>query len=79
MMDDQISQKSTEKPVPEQVLMEMLAGSIVTKLINVAAKLGIADELKDGAKSSDEVAAIIDAHPLSLYRFMRTQYIPIHK
>ncbi len=39
--------------------------------IYVAAKLAIADLLKDGPKSSDELARLTSMHPASLYRVMR--------
>ena len=37
-------------------LRELVSGMRVTQLIYVAAKLGIADLLKDGSKSIDELA-----------------------
>ena len=43
----------------------------VTQLFYVAAKLGIADLLKDGAKSVDELASKVGAHPRALYRVLR--------
>jgi len=43
----------------------------VTQLIYVAAKLGIADLLKDGSKGVDELASKVGAHPQALYRVLR--------
>lgn len=43
----------------------------VTALIAVAARLGIADLLTDGPKSSGELAAQTGAHPQALLRFLR--------
>jgi hypothetical protein len=43
----------------------------VTQLIYVAATLGIADQLKDGPKSIDELAATAAVHPNALYRVLR--------
>jgi SAM-dependent methyltransferase len=56
---------------PGAVLMQMMDGIKVTQLIYVAAKLGLADLLVDGPKSSEELAAAADAHPGALYRVLR--------
>ena len=56
---------------PGAVLMQMMDGIKVTQLIYVAAKLGLADLLVDGPKSSEELAAAVDAHPGALYRVLR--------
>lgn len=42
-----------------------------TQMLYVAAKLGIADLLVAGARSSDDLAAAAGAHPRSLYRVLR--------
>ncbi len=52
-------------------LRELIGGMRVTQLIYVAAKLGIADLLKDGSKSIDELASKVGAHPQALYRVLR--------
>ena len=50
----------------------MLArGQLISKAISIAAKLKIADYLKDGPKSVDELAGESGAHPDSLYRLLR--------
>lgn len=56
---------------PAAVLMQMMDGIKVTQLIYAAAKLGIADLLKDGPRTSEELAAAVGAHPKSLYRVLR--------
>lgn len=56
--------------LPEQ-LQQMITGSLVTQSIYVAAKLGIADLLKDGAKSTDELAKSTQVDSASLYRVLR--------
>ncbi|MBW4635193.1 MAG: hypothetical protein KME30_25855 [Iphinoe sp. HA4291-MV1] len=53
------------------ILLQMSNGTFVTQTIYVAAKLGIADLLKDGAKSSDELAKLTDVDAQSLYRMLR--------
>ena len=53
-------------------MQQMVFGSLITQsIIYVAAKLGIADLLKDGAKSCQELAQSTEADPDSLYRVMR--------
>jgi SAM-dependent methyltransferase len=52
-------------------LMEMIHGNWVSQCIYVAAKLGIADHLKKGPKSSDELSHTVGADPRALYRLLR--------
>ena len=56
---------------PRRVLAQMLVGNQVQQAIYVAARLGIADLLKEGPKRSDELAAATGSHPGSLYRLLR--------
>lgn len=49
----------------------MLVGNQVQQAIYVAAKLGIADLLKDGPKRSEALAQATNAHPGALYRLLR--------
>lgn len=56
---------------PQAVLTQMAMGFIVSQAISVAAKLYIADYLKDGAKTIKELAELTDTHEPSLYRLMR--------
>ena len=67
----QNSPGETSQPSPVVVLRELLNGMRVLQLIYVAAKLGIADLLKDGSKSADELASKVGAHPRALYRVLR--------
>lgn len=53
------------------VLRELVNGYQVSQAIHVAATLGIADLLRDGPRSSDELAAEAGAHPAALYRLLR--------
>ncbi|HET9001666.1 MAG TPA: methyltransferase dimerization domain-containing protein [bacterium] len=52
-------------------LARMITGNRVSQLIYVAAKLGIADMLKEGPKSCEEMAMVAGVHSRSLYRVMR--------
>jgi SAM-dependent methyltransferase len=64
------AQVSNEIALPE-VLLQMITGSWVSQTIHVAAKLGIADLLADGAKSTDELAKASGTHSQSLHRVLR--------
>ena len=56
---------------PAQKVIRIIQGASITQMIHVAAKLGIADLLKDGAKSCDELAKATGTHSQSLYRLLR--------
>lgn len=67
-----VSQQLEHPPVPPQALLaQMTFGFIISQAISVAAKLRIADHLKDAAKTADELAVLTETHPASLYRLMR--------
>jgi predicted protein tyrosine phosphatase len=51
--------------------MRLINGYQVSQAIHVAAVLGIADHLREAPRSSDELAALTDTHPQSLYRLLR--------
>ena len=53
------------------VLMNLTAGKIVSQALAVAAELGIADLLKDGAKSVATIARAANASEDSVYRLLR--------
>ena len=63
-------QKPTDLSAPEG-LLQMITGYWISQAIYVAAKLGIADLLKDGPKNDDELAKATGTHPRSLYRLLR--------
>ena len=52
-------------------LLHMLTGYWSTQIIYVAAKLGIADLLEHGPKTSEELAISTGTHAPSLYRLLR--------
>jgi O-methyltransferase domain/Dimerisation domain len=56
---------------PQLVLQQLIQGFQVTQCIYVAAKLGIADLLKDGPRRSEELAQVTGTHAPSLYRVLR--------
>lgn len=58
-------------PPPNERLMQFITGHWVAAAVHAAARLGIADQLRDGPKPSDELAAAVGAHASSLYRLLR--------
>ncbi len=56
---------------PSGQIAQMLTGYWVSQMIYVAAKLDIAGLLKDGPRSTDELAQATATHPRSLYRLLR--------
>jgi len=59
-----------ELPPPTQ-LMQMLFGFAASRAIGVSAELCIADLLKDGPKTAEELAQQTGVHARSLYRVLR--------
>jgi O-methyltransferase domain/Dimerisation domain len=56
---------------PQQQISQMLTGYWISQALYVAAKLGLADLLKDGPRSADALAQATQSHPRSLYRLLR--------
>jgi hypothetical protein len=53
-------------------MRSLIAGYWVSRLVYVAAKLGLADLLKNGPRTADDLAVAAGAHPPALYRVLRT-------
>jgi hypothetical protein len=62
---------TTNDSPPQLVLQQLIQGFQVTQCIYVAAKLGIADLLKDGPRTSEDLAHVTETHAPSLYRVLR--------
>jgi hypothetical protein len=56
---------------PHAVLMGLMGGLWVSQSIAVVAKLGVADAIAKGARTSDEIAAATGSHGPSLFRVLR--------
>ena len=56
---------------PKQKLLRMLTGYWVSQMIHVAAKLGIADLVKESPKTAEELAKTTKTDAPSLYRLLR--------
>src|SRR5690349_12780874 len=52
-------------------LLRLMDGFVVTQLLYVAAKLGLAEALEEGPKSGPQLAAELDADPDALTRVLR--------
>src|SRR5438093_182512 len=66
-MADQVPLSSS----PPLGLLQMLSGAQTNQLTYVMAKLNLADLLKDGPKSSAELATATQTHPMALRRVLR--------
>jgi hypothetical protein len=58
-------------PPPSQVMMQMIAGFWVSRTVYTAATLGLADLVKEGPKSADELASVTGTDGRSMYRLLR--------
>ena len=65
-----MSDTTPAKPLPAQML-DLITGYWVSKMVFVAARLGIADQLRDGARSADDLAAAVGVQPQRLHRLLR--------
>ena len=55
---------------PRCALLRLVSGYRVSQALHVAARLGIADRLAAGARSSDDLAAETETHADALYRLL---------
>lgn len=66
------TQAAIEKMDPVTHLMQIVVGCFPSQAVYVAAKLGIADSLKDGPRSAADLARQTNTHERSLYRVLRS-------
>lgn len=59
------------KAAPRTAMTRMIYGFMLSQSIYVAAQLGLADLLKNGPRSSEELACATSMHAQSLYRILR--------
>lgn len=55
----------------EAILMKMMTGFAVSQSVYVAARLGVADHLKDGPRTAEELARATGTDAAALYRVLR--------
>ncbi|MCA1632176.1 MAG: hypothetical protein LC802_00305 [Acidobacteria bacterium] len=63
-------QKTNDTP-PEVMLLQLGTGCWVSQALYVAARLGLADLLKDGPAGVEELARATGTQPAPLFRLMR--------
>ncbi|MBS1788845.1 MAG: helix-turn-helix domain-containing protein [Acidobacteria bacterium] len=56
---------------PQQVMMQIISGFWLSQMVNVAARLGLADQVAGQSKTLSELAAATGTHAPSLYRVLR--------
>ena len=61
----------SKKKTPHSTMLNLMIGHWVSRLIQVAAKLKLADHLKGGPRTADELAAIAGVRVPQLYRVLR--------
>jgi len=66
------SPSSADTPPPHAQLVQMSTAYWVSRLVHVAAELGLADQLSAGALTADELASRTKTHAPTLYRVLRT-------
>lgn len=70
MMDAKPAIVRAELP-PPIAMLQLISGFWISRCIYIAAKLGIADLIKDGPKTAEELAAATGTHAPSLFRVLR--------
>src|SRR5262249_5760616 len=65
------AESNMSEPHPCQQLTQMITSYWVSRAIYIAAKLRIADHLKDGPRTAEELAATAGVAPRPLYRVLR--------
>ncbi len=56
---------------PQELLMGLALGYMLARAVHVAADMGLADLLRDGPRTINELAGATGAQPQSLFRLMR--------
>ena len=54
--------RATPRPSPQQTMLELVCGYWLSQLVFVAAKLGVADELRKGPATAEALAKRVGAH-----------------
>lgn len=60
-----------KKLSPPELMRNLAIGYWVSRLVHVAAKLRLADLLKGGSRSIEDLASAADVQPAALYRLLR--------
>jgi hypothetical protein len=68
---NQPNQNASAEVSPAEVIRQMIQGLWISRILYIAAELGLADLLKDGPKGSQELALSTGTDASALYRVMR--------
>ncbi len=63
--------ETVPRPAPLLALQDLILGKWVSQAVSVAARLGVADLLRDGPRSCDELARANQVDETALYRLLR--------
>src|SRR5205814_3556234 len=64
------ARRVSERP-PDEILWNLLRGSLTTRALAVVSELGVADALAAGPRSTEELGRELGADPETLYRLLR--------
>src|SRR5262245_21390581 len=70
-MQNRTVQSESAVQQPQFAMLQMIVGFWVSRAIYVAAKLGLADLVKERPKTADELSRLTGTHAPSLYRVLR--------
>jgi hypothetical protein len=70
-MADHDNHQDAEAEAARRALGQMIGGYHASQLVHVAARLGLADRLRDGPRRSEELASAVGANARALHRLMR--------
>lgn len=70
-MNSAQAMQTTQDVPPQAAMLQMISNFWVSQMLFVAAKLGLADQLKDQPKTVAELAQATGTHAPSLYRVLR--------
>src|SRR6266496_194590 len=56
---------------PQEAMLKLISGFWISRAIYIAAKLGVADLIKDQPRTVDQLATATGTHAPSLYRVLR--------
>jgi hypothetical protein len=71
LADTRVGPPEREPVSPAAEMLGIITGFWVSRAVFAAARLGIADHLREGSRSLEELAAATGTHPPSLYRLLR--------
>ncbi|MFB6437002.1 methyltransferase [Streptomyces sp. NPDC056411] len=65
------AQQAGPEGSPQQYILKLLAGKMISSVICVLAQVGVADHLTEGPREVADLAAATETEPGMLYRFLR--------